>query len=169
MALDLHLLKYRMTSFALLMMILKCVVLLLLDLSAAFDTVVHHILLSILSCRFGVGGRVLSWFRSYLADRKQVVCVENQRSDIFNLDCGVPQGSVLGPILFTLYTSPLGDIMRHHSVSFHFYADDTQIYYTFKCSIGGDMDSCTHKVEACIRDIDCWMLSNNLKLNNDKT
>ena len=147
----------------------KCVVLLLLDLSSAFDTVVHEILLSRLSERFGISGKALLWFRSYLSKRKQVVCVENQRSNSFDLQCGVPQGSVLGPILFTLYTSPLGDIMRHHGVSFHLYADDTQIYYTFKCSIGDDMISCKQKVESCIKDIDRWMLCNNLKLNNDKT
>lgn len=75
----------------------------------------------------------------------------------------------MGPILFNLYTSPLGDIMRHRGVSFHFYADDTLIDYTFKCSIGGDMDSCKRRVEASIRDIDSWMLCNNLRLNNDKT
>ena len=147
----------------------RCVVLLLLDLSSAFDTVVHQTLLSRLSSRFGVRGKALSWFQSYLSDHRQVIHVGNGQSDSFNLSIGVPQGSVLGPMLFTLYTAPLGDIMRQHDVSFHLYADDTQIYYTFNCAVANDMVACRQKVEACIRDIDRWMLCNNLKLNNDKT
>ena len=85
-----------------------CVILLLLDLSAAFDTVDHHILLTRLSCRFGIKGNALKWIKSYLSDRRQSVCVDNERSSSQDLSCGVPQGSVLGPILYLLYTAPLG-------------------------------------------------------------
>ena len=96
------------------------IVSLLLDLSAAFDTVDHKILLQRLSCRFGINGKSLRWFKSYLENRKQVVNVKGAKSCSKDLQCGVPQGSVLGRILYVLYTSPLGDIVRiipYHAIS----------------------------------------------------
>ena len=95
------------------------VILLLLDLSAVLDTVDHKILLQRLSCRFGIDGKALRWFKSYLENRKQVVNVKGATSCSKDLQCGVPQGSVLGPILYVLYTSPLGDIVRSHGLSCH--------------------------------------------------
>ncbi|KAL9958479.1 hypothetical protein ACROYT_G035496 [Oculina patagonica] len=142
-----------------------CVILLLLDLSAAFDTVDHRILLDRLSQRFGIVDNALEWFRSYLSDRHQVVKVNGSQSSRRKLRCGVPQGSVLGPILFLLYTSPLGDIMRYHQVKFHLYADDTQLYLTFK----SPPEMAKTAMEACVRDIDTWMTANMLKMNRDKT
>ena len=146
-----------------------CVIMLLLDMSAAFDTVSHDILLSRLKVRFGVEDTVYNWFASYLSGRVQFVKIGNSRSTSRRLNCGVPQGSVLGPLLYVLYTSPLGDIMRRHGVSYHLYADDNQLYMVFKSSIPGDAEQCQARVEACVRDIDHWMLLNNLKLNSDKT
>ena len=96
----------------------KSVVLVLLDLSAAFDTVDHSLLLD----------QALDWFRSYLSDRTQYVRIQDVSSDVHALPYGVPPGSVLGPLLYSLYTSPLGDIARSHGLSYHFYADDTQLY-----------------------------------------
>ena len=142
------------------------VILLLLDLSAAFDTVDHKILLQRLSCRFGINGKALCWFKSYLENRKQVVNVNGAISCSKVLRCGVPQGSVLGPLLYVLYTSPLGNIVRNHDLSCHFYAHDTQLYCSFKLH---DQVASVQVIESCLNDIDEWMLVNMLKLNRDKT
>ena len=83
-----------------------------LDLSAAFDTVDHDILLFRLQQRFGVTGMPLLWFKSYLSNRMQYVSVDGEASLNHALQCGVPQGSVLGPILYLLYTSPLSHIVK---------------------------------------------------------
>ena len=102
----------------------RSVILLILDLSAAFDSVDHCILLSRLSRRFGVGGTALAWFQSYLGDRTQFVNTNGSTFERRVLQFGVPQGSALEPLLFSLYTSPLSDIASKRELSFHFYADD---------------------------------------------
>ena len=104
-----------------------------------------------------------NWFRSYLSGRMQFVKIRESRSTSRPLSCGIPQGSILGPMLY------LGDIMREHGIFYHKYADDTQIYMSFSSSVPGDVEQCQARVGACVRDIDRWMLLNNLKLNNDKT
>ncbi len=99
----------------------KVVFFLLLELSAAFDTVDHNILLNRLEMRFGVRWIALQWFKSYLTGRSQAVTVQGSRSSSKVLHYGVPQGSVLGPILFCCYTAPLGDLLRTHGVNYHFF------------------------------------------------
>ena len=102
-------------------------VLILLDLSAAFDAFDHNILLHRLEHAFGITGTTLSWIRSYLSDRDQTVVVNGLKSEPFRFLYGVPQGSVIGPILFVLYTKPLDDIFDRHSLCHHSFADDTQM------------------------------------------
>ena len=122
-----------------------------------------------MSNKFGIKDKALAWFKSYLADRTQFVNINGAKCDVHSASCGVPQGSVLGPILYLLYTSPLGDILRKHNMSFHFYADDSQLYTTF--TYGNDVDqySAIRRIETCIVDIMNWITLNKLKLNSDKT
>ncbi len=102
--------------------------LVLLDLSAAFDTIDHNILLNRLENSVGISGSALAWFKSYLSDRHQFTAGNEEISYRSQVQYGVPQGSVLGPVLFTLYMLPLGNIIRKLGVSFHCYAEDTRLY-----------------------------------------
>ena len=113
----------------------------LLDLSAVFDMMNHTLLLNILKYRFGIEGIVLSWIEQYLTGRTQIVVIDNPgqgqpqvQSPYTTLKLGVAQGSVLGPILFTLYMSPLGNICHKHNILYHSYVDDQQNYLSFKLS-----------------------------------
>ena len=147
----------------------KSVILLLLDLYPAFDTVDHLILLSRLSHRFGIRGNALAWFDSYLKSRKQFVQIEDCYSSQRCLAHGVPQGSVLGPLLYLLYTSPIADIINLHSLQYHLYPDDSQLYISFKTDCFADLAQAKSSVELCVKDIDWWMTNNMLKLNQEKT
>jgi hypothetical protein len=144
----------------------KVCLLLLLDLSAAFDTVDHNLLLTRLNERFGIDGTPLKWIESYLTDRKQSVIIDGIKSSPKDLDCGVPQGSILGPEFFVKYASPVGDIIRRHGLQYHIYADDTQIYIFFDVA---DTDDAIRRVEDCIVEIRAWMSTNWLKFNDGKT
>ena len=144
----------------------RSVISLLLDLSAAFDIVDHSILLSRLQNRLGIRNIALKWFHSYLHSREQFVSVDGIESSKKHLPYGLPQGSVLGPLLYSLYTSPLA---RKHSIPFHLYADDTQLYLSFTSNCPNHLPSTKIAVELCVKDIGDWMLRNKLKLNQDKT
>ena len=145
----------------------RIVALILLDLSSAFDTVHHSILLNQLKS-IGVSGTALQWFTSYLTDRSQSVCIDNENSTSELLQRGVPQGSVLGPILFYIYIRPLGKIISKHNLHYHLYADDTQIYVSFNPS-QSHANNALHSLELCVEEIRNWMSQNFLKLNDDKT
>lgn len=138
----------------------------LLDLSAAFDTVDHDILISRLDLTFNIKTQALQWFKSYLSDRTQTVRISGCSSSTSHLRYGIPQGSILGPLLFVLYASPIEDIVRKHGLWSHCYADDTQIY--FYCA-PDQMDSLINSITSCIAELEYWMAANKLKLNTDKT
>ena len=103
-------------------------VLVSLDLSAAFDTLDHNILIDILNRHFNISDLALSWFRFYLSQRSQFVKMDNFSSSLTSLNSGVPQGSVLGSILFSLYTSPMCSIIVQHDLLFHQFADDITLF-----------------------------------------
>ena len=133
--------------------------LLLLDLSAAFNTILHLLLLNRLQYRFGFTDTILEWIGSYLSGRMQQVVIDGAKgqpqgqSDAVTLTFGVPQGSVLGLILFTLFMSPLGHLCQKPNVLVHLYTDDMQVYMSFKPSVPGDKTSCKTRIERCIKEI----------------
>jgi hypothetical protein len=144
------------------------VLLVLLDLSAAFDVIDHDLLLSRLQNEVGISGVALQWFRSYLSDRTQRVIVGPASSQNTLLSCGVPQGSVLGPILFSLYTCQLGGIIERHGLQRKLFADDSELYKSFHPDPQSTA-SAVLAVEECCAEVKAWMASNRLKLNDDKT
>ena len=142
-----------------------CSILVLLDLTAAFDTIDHTILITRLQHSVGISGTALEWFKSYLTGRQFSIGIGDATSSLAPLHCGVPQGSILGPILFSLYMLPLGDIIRSHNIHFHFYADDSQLYLP----INPKDPSSISKLHACLTDIKNWMSANFLQLNDSKS
>ena len=145
----------------------ECVFLVLLDLSCAFDTPDHEIMQNRLSSNIGIADGALKWIVSYLTERKQTVIINGVKSSERDLKYGVPQGSVLGPELFKDYMNPLGNLIRSYGIKFHFYADDSQLYVSFKPGI--NEHEALNKLELCISHLKTWMAENYLKLNDDKT
>ena len=144
----------------------KAVALTLLDLSAAFDMIDHSLLYDCLHDWFGLDGTVLSWIKSYLSNRKQKIKIGDSFSEAVILPFGVPQDSVLGPLLFTLYTSPLSQVISKFNVTHHLYADDTQIYLAVDSR---NFDSSMEELTECLKSVQEWMDGVKLKLNPEKT
>ena len=138
----------------------------LLDLSAAFDTIDHTILLQRLERSYGITGTTLAWIESYLKDRNQQVQVKGVRSSATALSYGVPQGSVLGPILFIMYMKPISDLIGRHAVVHESFADDTQLH---KSDVISKLPSIVTTMENCILELKDWMTQNKLQFNDQKT
>ena len=147
----------------------KVVLVALLDLSAAFDTVDHNLLLERLNSMYGINSTALSWLKSYLTDRTQSVTRNSIESAIRYLLYGVPQGSILGPPFYCNYTKPLADIIRLFLIIYHLFADDTQLGISVDPSKHEELINSINILENCIESISSWMASNQLKLNEDKT
>ena len=144
----------------------KVTLLVMLDLSAAFDTVNHQVLLNRLEHSFGITGTALQWFRSYLANRSQRICFDGYYSKKLDLPHGVPQGSCLGPLLFTIYASKLFDIIKAHLPDVHAYADDSQLYLSFRPDPVTNQVDAVNAMQNCIESIRIWMAVDQLKLND---
>ena len=141
------------------------------DLSAAFDTVDHGVLLNRLSTSFGVRGSALQWFASYLLNRSQRVSFDQKLSENFKLQCGVPQGSCLGPLLFTIYASKLFEVIKNYlpQLQSHAYADESQLYLSFNPELACSQNDAVEAMEQCIQAIRSWMIKDKLRMNDSKT
>ena len=147
----------------------QAALLVLLDMSAAFDTIDTDILLSTLHHELGVSDTPLRLFPSYMTKRECSVKIGNRHSSYIRLKYGVPQGSVLGPFVFTIYSSPVSKILEKYNISYHKFADDLQLYVFYRPDVPGDLVCALYRLKACIAEIQKWMTSHKLKLNDDKT
>uniref|UniRef100_A0A8C1UNY9 Reverse transcriptase domain-containing protein n=1 Tax=Cyprinus carpio TaxID=7962 RepID=A0A8C1UNY9_CYPCA len=138
--------------------------LILLDLYTPFDTVNHQILLSTILAK-GISATALQWFESYLSDRSFKVSWRGEASRSQHLTTGVPQVSVLGPLLFIVYMASLGSVIQKHGFSYYGNADDTQLYLSFH----PDDPTVAARISACLTDISYWMKDHHLQLNLAKT
>ena len=142
-------------------------VVMMLDLSAAFDTVDHGLLLKILRNEIGLRGRVLNWFTSFLCGRSQRIRLGMATSDDIVIQFGVPQGSVLGPVLFNIYIRSIYGYVQALNFVIHGYADDHQIMKTFRLSEQGTVLGC--ELKKCFELTKLWMSQYFLKMNDAKT
>jgi len=135
--------------------------LVLLDLSAAFDIVDHHILLNVLENRVCIEDTALDWFRSYLTGRTQSSVLGDTTTEAHTVDCSVPQGSVLGPLSFVVYTDDISDVVeRQHSVSLHQYADDKQLFASARIDRTADL---RRQLGDCVANVKHWCASRRLQ------
>jgi len=144
----------------------KLTQLIMIDLSAAFDTVDHQLLCDTMHTSFGVSSQALQWISSYLRPRSQQVIIGSVLSDNFSLEQGVPQGSCLGPVMFTMYSSSIFSVTEKHNKECHGYADDHQLYDAIDPVEVGPAISA---MEECVTDIKSWMQAMRLKMNDAKT
>ena len=135
--------------------------LVIIDLLCAFDTVDHELLMTRLEHSFGITDKAFAWLQSYISERYLKVAVGSAESVDSILTCGVPQGSVLGSILYCMYTKPIGDIVARHDMQYQCYADDTQMYIAVERD--ESIVAALKKVELCVAEVAAW-LTKNLKM-----
>jgi len=144
----------------------KVSILVLLDLNAAFDTVDHNILLSVLRDQFSIDNTAYNWFQLYLSDQQQSFVYNGQQTTFFPLDCSVPQGSVLGPLEFVAYTDDSSDVVAKHDINQHAYADDNQLHTS---CFPRDVARARQRLSECTADLVVWCAQRRLQLNANKT
>ena len=144
-------------------------ILVLFDLSGAFDIVDYDIVVGRFAIRLGIRGAVLQWLNSYLRSRTQTVSIMDAMSVLAEVVFGVRQGSVSEPLLFVIYVFSLSDIVRQHNISMHWYADDAQLCVAFGHKDASSTREPMKSLECCIADIRIWMLRNRPKMNDGKT
>jgi len=137
-----------------------------LDLTAAFVIIDHQELISRLRTSFGITGSVVSWLQSYLSNRTQSVRISHHSSTPTMCTIGVPQGSVLGPLLFAIYISPIAMISRSFQVCHQQYADDTQLLISLNPS---DPSSDITNLTSCLYALQSWFCLNGMASNPDKS
>jgi Reverse transcriptase (RNA-dependent DNA polymerase)/Endonuclease-reverse transcriptase len=136
-----------------------------LDLTAAFDTINHQKLIMRLSNEYGFSGNVLSWIETYLVGRKQFVKVGPASGTTTSCTTGVPQGSVLGPLLFSVYISPISRLISSFNIQHHKYADDTTLYVRLE----PESSAICSNLERCTVAVSTWFLENDMQLNPTKS
>ena len=144
-------------------------ILVMLDVSAAFDVVDHQRLLERHNQYFGMTEKALAWMDSYLNGRMQTVCIEGKKSPSCYVTTGFPQGSILGGKKFNMYSAPVGNVIKAHNLEYKYYADDGQEYVTFNLKNIDDVQNAISSLELSLADVYSWMTANMLKLNSDKT
>ena len=144
-----------------------CTIVLFLDLSAAFDTIDINILMLIFQNEIGVSGLALEWLKSFLSNRSQRVHINGSFSEYLDAEYGVPQGSILGPICFNVYSRSQGRIFRSCGFSSGAFADDSNAKKTFSLSF--QYEVCKFSIDRCMNSIMKWMKKTKLKINPEKT
>ena len=137
--------------------------------SSAFDTIEHTVSLRGLEDKFVFCRTAVEWVRSYLSGRLQQVVIDGATFGKFDIGFGVPQGSCLVPLLFSICRSQLCHIVSQHLPTVHCYADDTQLHLAFRPGDRATQDSAVGTMEACIRDVREWMIKYKLRINDDKS
>ena len=134
--------------------------------SAAYDCVDHSILMQLLQSTVGLSGVVLDWIKSFLSDHTQQISYNGQLSAMLEVLFGVPHGSVLGPLLYILYTADLANVVARHGLSLHRYADDCQVYMSVPVD---GAQAAVHQLSTCLVHVEAWLKASRLRLNPAKT
>ena len=141
----------------------------MIDLSAAFDTIDIPIVLQLMRTEFGIDNMALKWIESYLTDRSMKVQIEHTASDTIPLLYGVPQGSCAGPVIFTMYIAALNRVVKNYPADLYGYADDHKVAFRVQAGKHENESSILNQLQNCLENINSWMTTFKLKMNNSKT